>query len=85
MGRQCHALVQLSQMTYHSNFNIKTIALKQCVRCGSSWSTERIALEPHDKVEIVTVRIAYCPACSEGFAAEIDRPGYEKSTRKRIQ
>ena len=63
-------------------FPIKTIALKQCARCKTQWSTERITLEPHEQVNQVIVKIAYCPACAESFAAETDRATYNRTGKK---
>lgn len=65
-------------------FPIKTISLRQCNRCKTTWSSERERLEPGDQINIVMVKITYCPACAEDFAAEIDRPMYER-TGKRIK
>lgn len=65
-----------------NDFVIKTITIKDCSRCGSSWSTERVAIEPHEKINFVRVKIAYCPVCVGSFAAEVDRPTYERGKRK---
>ena len=67
------------------NWPIKTISLKQCRRCKTTWSSEREKLEPGDQINIVPITIAYCPACADGFAEEIDRPTYERRTNKRIR
>ena len=42
-------------------------------------------MEPGDQINIVPVKIAYCPSCSESFAAELDRPTYERHDGKRIK
>lgn len=64
---------------------IKTLSIRQCRRCKTTWSSEREKLEPGDQINIVPVTIAYCPACSEDFAEETDRPTYERRTNKRIR
>ncbi len=66
-------------------FQIKTITLRRCRRCRETWNTEREELEPGDKINIVIVGIAYCPACAQSFAAETDEPRYERRTNKRIR
>lgn len=49
------------------------------------WSSEREQLEPGDQINIVMVKIAYCPHCAEDFAEETDRPTYERRSGKRIR
>ena len=68
-----------------ANFPIKTISLRQCRRCNETWNSESEKLEPGDKINIVIVKIAYCPACAEDFSAEIDRPTYRRESGKRIR
>jgi len=63
---------------------VVTISIKECSRCGQIWSADRITIEPHDKLNVMKVRIAYCPECAEGFASETDRFGYRR-TGKRIK
>jgi len=66
------------------NFQIKTIQIRDCRRCKTTWAAEAITLEVEDQVNFVRVTIAHCPACSESFAAEIDRPTYRR-TGKRVK
>lgn len=67
------------------DYQIKTIALKKCARCGLHWSAERILLEPGDQINLdASIRIVFCPSCSDGFSQEIDRPTYRR-TGKKIQ
>ena len=64
-------------------FPIKTISLRQCRRCKTTWSSEHEQLEPGDQINIAFVKIAYCPSCAEGFSEETDRPTYEQRSGKR--
>ena len=65
------------------DFKIVTITLRKCARCNSTWTTERAVLEPGTKINLDgQIKIAYCPACAEGFAAEIDRPTYNRTGKK---
>lgn len=66
-------------------FQIKTIALRQCSTCRTTWSSERETLEPGDQINIVIVKIAYCPVCAEDFAQQEGRPTYQRRTGKRIR
>lgn len=65
-------------------FVTKTVHIRQCRRCKSTWTGERIDLEVQERIEFITVTVAHCPVCSEKFSAEIDRPSYNK-TGKRIR
>jgi hypothetical protein len=65
-------------------FVIKTISLRVCRRCRTAWSGEDVQLEQADQINIMRVTIAYCPACAEDFAAETDRPTYNR-VGKRIK
>ena len=60
----------------------KTFCIKICQRCRANWADERVALEPGDRLEIITARIAYCPSCADGFSEEIDRPTYKRTGKK---
>lgn len=60
------------------SFPIKTITLRQCRRCKTTWNSEREKLEPGDQINIAIIRIAYCPSCADDFAAEIDQPTYDR-------
>lgn len=66
-------------------FQIKTITLKECRRCKTTWNSEREQLDPGDQINIMKVFIAYCPSCAESFAAESDRPTYQRRPNKRIR
>ncbi len=63
-------------------FQIKTISIKECGYCQSKWSGEKITLNLHDKIDFIVVKIAYCPACAEDFASEIDRPTYRREGKR---
>ncbi len=65
-------------------FSSKTLEIRKCRRCNTTWSAEDITLSVQDKLEILTITIAHCPVCSDSFASEIDRPTY-KRTGKRIK
>ncbi|MEE8113309.1 MAG: hypothetical protein V3T23_03035 [Nitrososphaerales archaeon] len=52
------------------------------MRCKTTWSSEHERLEPGDQVNIEKVRIQYCPACAEGFAAESERPTYHRPGKR---
>ena len=62
---------------------IKTIALRECRRCKTKWSSDREKLEPGDQINIMIVSIAYCPACAEDFGSEIDRPTYRRAEKRK--
>ena len=62
----------------------KSLQIRECRRCGSIWNTERIILEINDKIDLIKIKIAYCPACADSFASEVDRPTYHR-TGKKIQ
>jgi len=66
-------------------FQIKTLMLRECRRCKTTWSSEREQLEPGDQINIEKVFIAYCPSCADSFAEELDRPTYQRQTKKRIR
>jgi len=59
-------------------FSSKTLELRKCRRCDTIWSAEDITLNVQDKLELLIITIAHCPVCSQGFAAEIDRPSYKR-------
>jgi len=63
-------------------FPIKTIALRICRNCKATWSDEKVQLNVADKVDIVKVTIAYCPACADDFTSTIDRPTYRRTGKK---
>ncbi len=63
-------------------YQIKTIPLRKCRRCGNTWSSEHDKLEPGDQINIVIVKIAYCPSCSDSFAEETDRPTYRREGKR---
>lgn len=63
-------------------FTTKTVHIRQCRRCKSTWTGERIELEIQERIEFVTVIVAHCPACSDNFAKEIDRPTYNRTGKK---
>lgn len=63
-------------------FPIKTITLRFCRRCKTTWSDERVQLEQADQVNIVKVTIAYCPVCAEDFSKETDRPTYRRGGKR---
>jgi len=65
-------------------FTTKTIQIRQCRRCNSAWSAEDVELKVQDQIQFITLTVPHCPACSEGFAKEIDRPTYNR-TGKRIK
>lgn len=64
------------------SFVTKTIHLRKCRRCQSTWAAEHIELNVEDKIEFIMVTVAHCPVCSQGFAAEIDRPSYQRVGKK---
>ena len=66
-------------------FPIKTITTKKCRRCKTVWADDKERIEPGDQLNFVEVKIAYCPACADSFAAESERPTYERRTGKRIR
>jgi len=63
-------------------FPIKTITLKSCRSCGTTWSGENVELNVHDQINLVTVTIAYCPVCADEIAKETDRPTYRRVGKK---
>lgn len=69
----------------HGPWPIKTVATKKCRRCKAVWADDKERLEPGDQLNFVEVKIAYCPACADSFAAESERPTYERRTGKRIR
>lgn len=66
-------------------WQIKTITLKQCRRCTTTWSGESENIASGDQINVVTVKIAYCPSCADDFAKETDRPTYRRDINKRIK
>jgi hypothetical protein len=65
-------------------FVTKTIQIRKCRRCQSIWAAEPTTLDVQEQIVFMTVTIAHCPACSDSFAAEVDRPTYRR-TGKKIQ
>ena len=65
-----------------SDFVVKTIQVRQCRRCQAVWAAEDVELKVQEQIQFVTITIAHCPACSEGFAKEIDRPTYRRTGKK---
>jgi len=64
------------------DFTTKTIQIRQCRRCRATWAAEDVELKVQDQIQFVTVTVPHCPACGEGFAAEIDRPTYRRTGKK---
>lgn len=63
-------------------FITKTVQIRQCRRCKSLWSGEHVELKVQEQIQFITVTVPHCPVCSEGFAAEIDRPSYRRSGKR---
>ena len=74
-------------------FQVKTIIIKECYNCRSTWVSEKVTLEAGDNVNLTgKIRIAYCPACADDFAPEAQRSVYDgrsayerRGKRKRVQ
>lgn len=64
-------------------YQTKTLALRECRRCKTTWSDERAMIEIGDHIDIIKVKIAYCPACAEGYGAKSERPTYERRAIRR--
>jgi NAD-dependent SIR2 family protein deacetylase len=64
------------------DFVVKTIQTRQCRRCTAVWAAEDVELRIQDQIQFVTVSVPHCPACSEGWAKEIDRPTYRRTGKK---
>ena len=63
-------------------FPIKTLAVKVCRRCKTTWCDETVKLEAHDQINLTKVTIAYCPVCADSMAAETDRPTYRREGKR---
>lgn len=70
------------QFRVQMDYQIKTIPLRKCRRCATTWSSEHEKLEPGDQVHIVIFTIAYCPSCADDFAEETDRPTYRRAGKR---
>ena len=63
-------------------FQIKTISLRQCVNCRTTWAGERDTIEPGSQINIMYVRVAYCPACRDDFVEEQAKGSYERRGKR---
>ena len=50
---------------------MKTLSIKECYKCQTKWSAEKITVDTHECIEFLIIKIAYCPFCEDDFAKEI--------------